>query len=786
MGTHFRTDRLFLAIVMLSILSGCGITRHVPDERYLLDKVVVQTDGKGVKPDELMDYVKQKPNKRILGFRFHLRLYSMSSPYKYKGINRWLKLIGEAPVLYDSNLVRKSVQNISSYLQSKGYYNAIVTDSVAFSKKRVQIYYFAKPNRPYTIRRIRYYIEDSLIRSYVMADTINRTIHPGNYFDTDELQKERTRIETLLRNNGYFKFSKELITFTADTNRLNGKVDLTLVLRNPVTFDSDGNKVKGNFSQSVIKRVFLYPGYDPLRFSEMRKNGQLDTVNYKGVEFIFHNDPEVSISLLYSYLQIRPGMRYSQEMIRKTRKNLSSIKLYKFVNISFKMLPREKAVPDKPVLFAEENVADSLARYNQLNCYIRLSPHTLQSYQVELVGTNTTGSLGAEGNLNYQHKNLFKGAEVFDVKFRGLIESAQQNINFNNTLELGGSMGLSIPKFIGPFSSRFPVSKNFPTTQITASYSYQRRPDYMRNIASLKFGYSWRTSAFLTQSINPVEINAITIGRISEEFQNEIENSFLKYSYVNQIITVSSYSFTYNNQNIQRLSSYTYVRYNLELSGNILRLAYGLLEQPKNADGTYKILNTSFSQFVRSDINLTYHQVIDRNNTFVYRLFVGCGYPYGNSRALPFEKRYFTGGANGIRAWQARALGPGSYYQEDEKFPNRTADIKLEANFEYRFRMFWKLEGALFLDAGNIWSLPGIDDREGAAFGLNTFYKQIALGSGLGFRVNMGFFTMRVDFGYKVYDPAINPNKPFRPWVPFQQKFMLSDFTFNFGIGYPF
>ncbi|HRS44936.1 MAG TPA: BamA/TamA family outer membrane protein, partial [Tenuifilum sp.] len=269
-------------------------------------------------------------------------------------------------------------------------------------------------------------------------------------------------------------------------------------------------------------------------------------------------------------------------------------------------------------------------------------------------------------------------------------------------------------------------------------------------------------------------------------FQAQIDTTFLKYSYISQIVTVSSYSLVYSNQNVKKASNSSYIRFNLELSGNALQAISKLSDRPKNSNGAYTFFDTEFSQFVRSDINLTYHQVADENNSFAYRLYIGVGYPYGNSRALPFEKRFFTGGANGVRAWQARSLGPGSYYQPAERFPNRTADIKIEANFEYRFRMVWKLEGAMFIDCGNIWSMPKLDDRTGATFEWNKFYEQIAIGSGLGIRLNLGFFILRTDFGYKIFDPAINPNEPYKPWVPFNRKFSISDITFNFGIGYPF
>ena len=774
---------LFMGVLLLA---SCSITRNVPDSKYLLNKSTIKVDSKMTNVTDLNSYLKQHPNKEILGFRFHLRMYNMASPYKFNGINKALKTIGEEPVLLDTNLINEGTQNLLLYLQSKGYYNAIVSDSISYRGKKAEVVYSVKPNNPYRIRNINYSIEDTVIRRLIQADSANRLISSRQFFDSDILQNERTRIESYLRNNGYYNFSKDFITFSADTSVGNHKADVVLMLRNPMRFNSEGSKVVSNFKRYIVKRVFVYPNYDPILFLSKRQDDKIDTVEIDGVQFIFPEDPGVKLNVVYNANFIRPGIMFSNDIVQKSQNYLNLLKVYKFVNISFK-----ESLPEKKTksfdLFQNDSVVQDSLLYGYLDCYIHLSQQTLQSYQVELVGTNTTGSLGAEGNLSYQHRNLFRGAEVFDVKLRGMVESAQQKISLNNTLELGGSLGLSLPKFLGPFSSSDFFIRNAVKTQFTASYNFQRRPDYTRTIATLMYGYSWRSSKFITQNFNPIEINAIQIPVISSDFQKEIENTFLRYSYLNQIVTVSSYSFIFNNQNLQKLSSYTYLRYNLELSGNILSLGLSAANNTKASDGTYQILNTSFSQFVRSDINLTYHQVVDKNNTFAYRIFAGVGYPYGNSKALPFEKSYFSGGANGIRAWQARALGPGSYDTTGVTYPNRTADLKLEANIEYRFKIFWQLEGALFFDAGNIWSLPGVDTREGAVFNAKEFYKQIALGSGLGIRVNLGFFTIRTDFGYKVYDPAKDSTKEFRPWVPFQQKFMWrKDINFNFGIGYPF
>ena len=776
--------RLMFFILIAFLTASCSVTKHVPESMYLLNKVEVKTTSRDVKPDDVLPYVKQKPNKRILGFRFHLRVYSLSNPQKDGWLNKGLQTIGEDPVLYDSIAVSESVRNIKLYLQSKGYYNATVADSVRVHGKKVDVFYSVNSKLPYRIRKVGYFIEDSIIRNLIYADTTNRLFNQNDLFDVDLLQTERERIETMLKRNGFYSFSKNFITFTADTNFTNNRVDLNFIIKNPQRVGEDGKIETFRFRRYKFRNVYIYPGYDPFKFNTYMENGELDTIYYENVYYVFHNDPGIKLDVIKSFNQVKPNELYSSDYINRTQQNLSQIRLFKFVNIDLEEV--EANSQTDTLDFSDIQGKVETEEFGYLDCYIQLVPQTLQSFQVELVGTNTTGSVGAEGTFNYQHKNLFHGAEVFDIKLRGLVETAQQRINLDNTLELGGSMGLKTPKYIGPFTSRVNVEKYAPNTQLTASYSYQQRPEYTRMITGLQYGYVWRSSRYLSHTLNPVELNAISIQKISPEFQAQIDTTFLKYSYISQIVTVSSYNLVFSNQNIKKASNYTYLRFNVELSGNTLEAISNLTGRAKNENGAYTFFNTEFSQFVRSDINFNYHQVVDDNNSFAYRLYVGFGYPYGNSRALPFEKRFFTGGANGIRAWQARSLGPGSYYQPEERYPNRTADIKLEANFEYRFRMVWKLEGAMFIDCGNIWSFPGLDDREGAVFRWNKFYEQIAIGAGLGIRMNLGFFILRTDFGYKIFDPAINPNEPFNPWVPFNRKFSIRDVTFNFGIGYPF
>lgn len=790
---HFTCRNLcVLACLAVFALSACSTTKTVPQGEYLLDKVDVKVDDKSLSAKTLSPYLKQKPNIKILGFKFHLRMYNVPRRQQNNNaIGRWFKRVGEEPVILDTGLVSESTRNLLKYLQSKGYYNAQVSDTIEFQNKKACVVYNVSPNQPFLVTRLRYSIEDSLISALVAADTLNSLISVGCLFDMDLLQRERERVAQYLMSNGYFNFSKDFIRFIADTTLATNGVSLTMMIKNPMLVDQDGTRRTAYFKRYRIKNVYILPDYDPIAFMSKKYMAALDTVCLDGINYIYKHEPGIDLEVIARANHIKPGMMYSTGTINRTKLSLSTLKMYKYVNILCTVLPADTA--NLSGLMMQEPSYEELTSGN-LDCVIQLSKHTLQSYQFDIMGTNTSGALGLEGTFNYQHKNLFRGAEVFDFRLRYLFESNVDNTlkNFDLTKdkwtrEIGASVALNFPKYIGLFSKKDFITHNDITTQIKASYSYQNRPQFRRNMASMLYGYKWQSSRFVSHTINPLEINAIGISDLDSTFQASLQQSILKYSYVDQIVTVSSYGITFNNQNVKKDHDYMFVRFNLEFSGNLLYLAYRGLNLPKDSvDDTYKLLNTSFSQFFRTDINFTYHQVVNQNNTFAYRCFLGVGVPYGNSKALPFEKRYYAGGANGIRAWQARDLGPGKTYQND-RYPNQTADLKLEMNVEYRFRIVEKIEGALFLDAGNVWSLPGKDVPEDETFRFNSFYEQIALGTGLGIRLNLGFFTLRADFGYKLFDPAVKPGEPFKPWVPIQRDFSWGEHvTFNFGIGYPF
>ena len=766
-----------VGIALIYGLSGCSATRKIPDGQHLLNRVDVVVDDGRVSGSSLKDYLSQQPNTRVFGMKLHMRMYNLPRRTENNNaIGRWLKRIGEPPVLLDTNLVADDAHNVLMYLHSKGYYAATVNSDVRYNGKKANVLYTVHADRPYTVAELSQQIDDPNIDRELKRQADRSVIELGGNFDIDVLQEERERVETALRNRGYFNFSRTLVRFDADTTLGDRQVALRMSIRRPM--ESDG-ATGSPFRRYSINQVQIFPRFDPMEMMSKQVVSNLDTASLNGIDYVYYDDAGIEFDVLERFCRIKPGSMYSTWLTTRTRDRLSTLKMYRYVDINFQEDTTRAGLPPDSGL---------------LNCSMRLTQNVLQMYNIEPVFTSSTsGSVGGEATVTYQHRNLFRGAVVFDARLRGMFETNadKQNASLDITRsrwtrEYGLSVGFSFPRYMGPFHRRDFIARSNINTQVTASMSYQNRPQFIRTMLSNLYGYTWSSSRFVSHVFNPLEINLIRIHDISGDFQARLQNSILKYIYMDQIVTVSSYGLTFSNRTSRR-PNYMYLRFNVELSGNLLSAAYKAFGAKRDSvDGTYKMFGIGFSQFVRTDANFTFTQTVNQRNSLAYRAFFGIGIPYGNSKALPFEKRYYAGGANSIRAWQARDVGPGSAYQND-RYPNQSADLRLEFNVEYRFRLVSKLEGALFVDAGNVWSLPHADIPEAETFSFSRFYREMAVGSGLGLRLNLSVLVIRADFGYKIYDPAKNPDEPFKPWIPVQHDFSWSKHVnFNFGIGYPF
>lgn len=764
-------------LFVVYLLASCSATRFVPEGSYLLNDVDIHADNNKLKKEELLKQIRQRENLTILGFlKFHLAMYNLSSKEK---TDDWLKRIGEAPVIYQDYQTIQSMQHLQVYLRNKGYYDAIVADTIIFNekKRKANLAFTIQSGLPYLVNNYRYRIDDPRLAPLVFSDTAYQTVKPGDIFDVDELNAERQRIATLLKNHGYYDFSVDNVQYLADTTLTAKEVDLTMEIG-----DGDLNSESDSlvhFRKYVVRNYRINTSFAPMQLAQ--KNGEmaLDTLFEPPYTFIYKDKLRYNRELLENINRIKDSTYYSLLNVEKTFRSLNQLQQFKVVNLNFDEVP--------------ELGNDSIG---VLDCNLLLSPNPRQSFSVEVEGTNSSGNLGVAGTINCQHFSLFHGAEILDITLRTAWERQEalvSNSTFDfNTRELGLEASISLPKFLAPLKGNRFFKYQVPQTVFTAGYNYQQRPEYTRTIANFKFGYSWKSKAYRTNYLNLLDWNMVNLSAFDQDFINSIQDLYIKSSYTDHMIMAMNYTLVDNTQHIERDNTYHYFRWGAESAGNLLAAAVKLSGRDKyqtvDPDTNeqleyYRVLGTRFAQYLKTDLEYRYGYQLDKYNSLVSRAFLGIALPYGNFDVIPFEKKYFGGGANGIRAWQVRTLGPGTYLAPEGSYPNQNADIKLEGNLEYRYRLLGIVEGAFFLDAGNIWAINSKDNREGAVFQFNQFFKEIAIGTGAGLRFDFNYFVFRLDMGIKMRDPSLPAGRRFI-WGNYP---ITGDhFNFNFAIGYPF
>ncbi len=767
---------LMVAAVVITLFS-CRSTKYVPENQYLLLKSKILVDNNSINKVELKTYLKQRPNTKILGFlRFHLGLYNLSSAKRENGI---FKRIGEAPVIYDADLTQRSKEEFTRFMHNKGYYQAKVIDSVVYKKnKKAEIYYRITANLPHLIKSYKTEIRDGAMQSLSKGDSTKSFIRLNGRFDTDVLSDESKRVLNSYHNNGFYHANKNEIYFEADTLRAPKSVNLKLVVEKENISDDPAVLKEKDHQKYTFRNFYFFTNYESQKqlFNENKEDipdRKSDTVRIGNQYFISKGKMNYHPELLMNMNHIGDKGYYSVDLVERTYNDLFSLRLFKLINIRF----------------AETNQVD-LSGNPTLDCIIQLSPSVRQAYSVSLEGTNSLGNLGVAGNLGYQHKNIFGGGELLDVVLLGATEKQNygkgDSVSTFHSFESGIETKITLPKFLAPVQTKRLFRFSTPQTLMNLSYNYQRRPDYTRTIIRASLGYQWKSSDFSTHRFNFLDLNMVKMFAYDSAFVSRIENLYIKSSYTDHTITAWNYSFTRNTQNVQKQANYSYLRASFETAGTFL---YGISKlfdrrlHPSDSLGSlkYHFLGTPFAQYLKSDFEYRKGWLIDKYNTVVFRTFSGIAMPLGNSDQVPFERKFFTGGANGIRAWPVRTLGPGSYKANSNEFPNQSGDIKLEANAEYRFAMIGPIEGALFVDMGNIWSLK--DNRPGTEFSFSRFYKEIAVGTGLGLRYDFSFVIIRADLGLKLHDPSLDEGSR---WIPAHHLLNKDNINLAFAIGYPF
>ena len=772
--------RIFLTTpLFLFILYSCNPTKYVPQDESLLEENKIIINNEGIKKSNLVPYIKQKPNKRIFGTRFHLGLYNLSNINKQKWPHQWLRDIGEEPVIFDPYSSLKSVDEIKSYISSKGYFDSQVRDTIETANRKTEVLYKVDLLPPYLIRNLYYEFADTTIGNLFNFDSVNCLIERGKPYDVDVLQAERSRFERFVRDMGFYSFSGDHIYYNVDSTIGNRQVNIYYGIRKYLTLDDFDIPDLIPHPSYRVRNIYIYPDFvprDALEGGEVYLRSQ-DTTEYRGYFFISRKEkPEIKYDLIIQALYLKPGAGFNVTNTERSQNHLLSLKTYRLVNVLYNEV---------------QNPDDSQSSELMLDCNIQLTLLSQQSFKIEIEGTNSAGYLGGALNLIYQHKNIFHGAELLNLKLKGAYEAIpSRNARIRSAQEYGVETSLRFPEFLLPFlKTESFVKKYNPTTTLLVAYNYQNLPAFTRTMANATFGYNWKASNYQEHIINPLQLNIIKLppGSIDSIFAAMIESSvFQTNAYKDILILGGNYSFIFNNQSIKKSRDYWFLRLNTETAGNLPSLVSKLSGMEKT-DGSYNIFGQPFAQYVRADIDIRYNVIFNDVSSIVYRGFAGVGVPYGNSKAIPFEKQYFGGGANGIRAWQVRSLGPGSYALppvDSIGFPNQTADIKIEANAEYRFKLFWILEGALFVDAGNIWSFNYDVSRPGSQFKFGNFYRDIAIGTGTGLRFDFKFVIGRVDLGMKLRDPSIQSGSK---WIITQRLYnFTNDFALVVAIGYPF
>ena len=758
-----KINFLFSLSILLIFLFACNPARQIPQGKYLLVKSKIIADTLILSKESFLPFIKQKPNRKILGlFRFHLGVYNLGSAGKNKKFNRWLKSIGEEPVVLDSELTDRSKQQINLYLSKNGFFNAVVSDSIEIHKKKANVNYYIKYNQPYILRKINYATLDTGIIKYINFYQENSLLHKGDRFNEEIFEKERERIVLDLKDRGYYFFNRNYIAFQVDTSLGNHEADVFMYLNkinenlNPAYSE---NEIVSNHQTYRLRKIYIQTDYNP-------KNPSLtvpkDTVYFKGYYMLSMGEKSVlRENILLRNLFIKEGDTYLQRDLDYTYKKLQDLNIFKFVNFNFTEVSRDN----------DQN--DYL-----LDLKIQLTPMSKQDYTTESEATNSGGNIGIAGSFGYRNKNTFRGAEVLAVKIKGGLE-AIPNFNsveetkrllFFNTYEIGPDISLNFKKFLLPaFIERKTSRYANPKTNINLGFNKQARPDYSRSITNFALSYNWTPTRKQQIIFYPLDINSVKVS-LSPEFKSKLEtlsDPRLLYTYDTHIISSSHTTWIYSNQKVGSVNDFIFLRITFEVSAKLFK----------------ESLNPS--QFKKGDFDFSYHQFINSYNNVVYRLAAGYGLPYGTSRSLPFEKSFFSGGANSVRAWNTRTLGPGSYKKDINI--EQSGDIKIESNIEFRSELFkfpngMILEGAAFIDAGNIWTRNKDVGRPGGEFS-KDFISQLGIGGGTGLRFNFSFFILRLDAALKLRDPSLELTDR---WVYPNQKFGLNDVTWNLAIGYPF
>ena len=723
---------------MVALLAACSATKFVPDESYLLEKVELKADTKKFNVASLEPYIRQKANSKWFSvFKIPLGTYALSGRDTTRWINRMLRKIGEEPVVYDTLQAQLSCNDLKLALQNMGYMNAEVDLTTRTKGKRLTAIYTLHPGTPFFINSVRYDIQDSVIARMLDLDNPDRQeLKAGDPFTVTRLEEERKRITRVLMDSGYYRFHKDFIQYGADSTAGQNQINLMLHLL-PYRPNSGAPET-------------LHPRY-----------------SIRNVTFSSNDSAKIHLRprVLRRSTLIKEGDLFSATQLQRTYANFARMQAVRYTNIRF------TEAPDTTLL----------------DCDINISTNKPSSISFQPEGTNTAGDLGAAASVTYENRNLFRGSELLSIQLRAAYEAITGLEGYQNKdyQEYGVETKLTFPRFVAPLLSRSFRRRSIATSELSLNWNLQNRPEFHRRVFSTAWRYHWNEPRHhISYRYDFFDINYVYMPWISSRFKADYldnvtsRNAILRYNYEDLFILKMGFGLAFNDGE-------NALKVNVESAGNMLHAVSKMFRLPQNADGKYTLVNIAYAQYVKFDVDFTRLFQFDERNSLAFHVGLGVAYPYGNSTILPFEKRYFSGGANSVRGWRVRELGPGTFKGTDGRidFINQTGDMKLDMNLEYRTFLGWKLHGAVFVDAGNIWTLRNYAEQPGGQFRFNSFYRQIALAYGLGLRLNFDYFILRFDLGMKAVNPAYETS---REHYPLLYPNFKRDFAFHFAVGLPF
>lgn len=770
-----------IATVMILMLGACSSTKFVPEGQMLLDDVKVRVnDSTGTFSNkELLAFVRHRPNNKFFNIaKLRLGVYNMSGRDSTRWWNKWVRRLGEAPVIFDSTAMFTDRLQLLRAVNNAGFLKADVrVDTFPnHHSKKTRVMYDVAAGRPHIIRSVEYEFPNDTLRELIMADSSRFVIHPGDRLDRNLLETQRDLITTRLHNRGYWAFNKEFITFNADTAAGSYDVDLTMTLLPPRPDDLSRLQVMTHNSY-LIRKVVCIPDYDAAATPDPREYVAADTVDYKGLEILYGTKRNLRPSVIYESCRIEPGKPYRARDVDNTYTALGRLSILQFVNIRF---------------FPVGSIGDT----GLIDAYILLTPGKSQSFSLEVEGTNSEGDLGVALVAGYSHRNIGRGSETFNIKARGAYQALGGNWDgfiHNRFMEYGLDASLLFPKFKAPFLKEDFKRRVNASTEFNLSINYQERPEYTRIISAVGWNYKWnQRRARDRYTLTPIDISYVYLPASTNDFIDQIapDNPLLRYSYEDHFIMRSGFIFYHTTKRDRNpllhrpQRDIITFRVNAEIAGNFLFLINSIFTKRNNFhENPYKVFGIRYSQYARFDGDFTYLHTFDSKQSLACHGGFGIGIPYGNSSIMPFEKRFYGGGANGVRGWDVRTLGPGRYPSTNSQsdFMNQCGDIRLNLSVEYRAKIFWVVELGLFIDAGNIWTIRDYPAQPGGVFRFNSFYKEIAAAYGAGIRLDFNYFLIRLDLGMKAHNPAVNAE----PW-PLIHPNWHRDHSFHFSIGYPF